>query len=153
MKYMAWGFVVFGVVVLVLLALVWKDLHTPSGPENWVRIDLQHGTSMVFASRTLEKVGLIKHPRWFVLWARLTGKDKKLQAGSYLLNAAMTPSEILDRFVNGQVITTTFTIQEGATIREIASIVQAKVSVDSVEFIQFCSNDSFIPIDVSKKSH
>lgn len=138
--------IVFLLLGLVLLGttMLWKELHTPAGSEGWVRVELPRGASLQRAAALLADRGLLAHPRAFVLWARVTGNAKRLQAGAYLLSPTMTPLEILERIVSGQIITLSFTIPEGSTMREIASTILRETGIDSAGFLSHCENDSFI---------
>jgi UPF0755 protein len=120
-----------------------KYLTAPAGPDEWVRVELVKGTGTADVAHLLSAHGLLAHPRAFVFYARVTGKDRKIQAGSYLLSGSMSPLEILDRLVKGQVVTISFTVQEGTMMRNIASIVQAAAGVDSTQFMYYCTSDSF----------
>jgi len=132
------------VVALVAMGLAYREyLATPAGPEEWVRVELQKGIGTNDIARLLEDRGLLKHPNAFVIYSRITGKDRRIQAGSYLLSCSMAPLEILDRLVKGQVVTMAFTVPEGTIMRNIASIVQAAAGVDSAQFMHFCTSDSF----------
>ncbi|MFZ0724238.1 MAG: endolytic transglycosylase MltG [Desulfobacterales bacterium] len=66
---------------------------------------------------------LIEHPFKFRLLARLQGKDKQIQAGEYLLSAAMSPADILEALVTGKVRLYRFTVPEGSNLKQIAAIV------------------------------
>lgn len=130
--------------VLVLAGLVFrKYLTTPVGLEDWVRVELQTGSGTTEVALLLSERGLLEHPQAFAFYARVTGKDKQIQAGSYLLSRSMSPLEILDRLVKGQVVTITFTVPEGTIMRNIAAIVQAAAGVDSSQFMYYCKSDSF----------
>jgi UPF0755 protein len=139
---------IFAIAVLVTLVvaigLFYRQyLATPAGDEAWVRIELPEGIDAADVALMLSRNGLVEHPRALALYARIMGKDRELQAGSYLLSRSMTPLEILERLVEGQVVTVEFTVPEGATMRTIASIVQTMAGVDSMQFMNHCTSDSF----------
>ena len=135
---------VAGTIVVVLAGLAYlKYLATPSGRDEWVRIELEKGVGTADVARRLSSHGLLDHPQAFIFYARVTGKDRKIQAGSYLLSGSMSPMEILDRLVKGQVVTVDFTVPEGTIMRNIASIVQTAAGVDSAQFMYYCTSDSF----------
>ncbi len=74
----------------------------------------------------LAQEGLIRSPYVFRLYAFLTGKDKQIKAGTYLLNSDLSISEILDILVAGRVITYKITIPEGLSLKEIDSYLAKK---------------------------
>jgi len=140
------GIAAGGAVLLAAVALLlsWRIMHTPAGAERWVRFELRDGIGLARTAGMLADSGVIRHPRLFALWGRLAARDRSLQAGSYLLSAAMAPVEILDHLVRGQVISASVTLREGITLTEIASAIQTSSGVDSALFVRYCSSDSFI---------
>lgn len=130
--------------VAITVALMWRMMSTPAGADRWVRFDLPDGIPLSEAAGMLADSGLVRHPDVLAVWGRLNRRDRRIQAGAYLLSSAMTPREILDHLVRGQVISTSVTLPEGIMMAEIASALQAVVGVDSLQFMEICRSDSFL---------
>lgn len=71
-------------------------------------------------ARRLKAAGVISNVFRFKALARFKDADKRLRAGEYRLTTAMTPLQVLDALVNGDVVLHRLTVPEGFTIREIA---------------------------------
>lgn len=83
------------------------------------------GQGFGVTAENLERAGVIINPFKFKLLARLTGKDKQVKAGEYLIPDLLSPSAVLDILVGGKVVLHRLTVPEGYTIRQIASAVAA----------------------------
>jgi len=96
----------------------WQGLKSKGGSiVKEVEIPAQIGDEEV--SVILFRKGLIKSPYVFRIYAFLTGKDKKIKAGTYLLNSDLSVPEILDTLVQGEVLTYKVTVPEGLSIEEV----------------------------------
>lgn len=84
-----------------------------------VSFDIRPGTSFAAISNRLAEQGIVDHPRLLRWYARLSGKASAVRAGEYRIDSGLTPYELIDRFVSGQVVLHAFTIVEGWTFREL----------------------------------
>ena len=101
----------------------------------------------------LKKQGLVENILPLKIYARLTKKGTKIQAGEYLLEGVTNLSLIIDRFITGEVFLHPFTIIEGLTASELeqdlrASVIFADKDVDlnlnlNIDWDQL-SADSFV---------
>jgi UPF0755 protein len=96
----------------------------PGAPDKVVTISPGQGFSSV--ARDLNRQGIITQPLKFKWIARQSGRDTKIQAGEYLLSPALTPRQVLDKLVSGEVRLHRLTIPEGYTLDEIAAAVAAE---------------------------
>ena len=80
------------------------------------------GQDVFSISGNLEKEKLIKNHWFFEIAVLLRNGAAKLQAGDYKLSQAMTPLEIADKIINGDVAKEILTIPEGWNIGDIDSI-------------------------------
>jgi UPF0755 protein len=117
------------VVVLAIAALgagwwVRQQLTEPykgfSGTE--VFVDLPAGTSVSGMGRRLTDVGVVPNPYVFRLAARLSGDERRLQAGEYRFTEAASVYEVVSRLARGDVYSHLLTFPEGLTIREMAEL-------------------------------
>jgi UPF0755 protein len=77
------------------------------------------GASPSAVATILGDARVIRSALHFRLLARLRDASGKLKAGEYLFDGPMTPSQVLDRLVRGDVLLHRVTIPEGLTGREI----------------------------------
>ena len=119
-------------VVLLLLALLaaggawWirTRLTTPHRgfTESEVFVDLPPGTGVSAMAARLAEAGVVADSWTFRLAARLSGAERRLQAGEYRFAEAATPFEVVDRLADGDVFSRPVTFREGLTIREMADV-------------------------------
>ena len=113
------------VFALVVLAGTWIFVHQPAASEAPERIvQVSRGAGLRRIAGQLYEAGVIRHPLPFVLFAKVRGMAPRLQAGEYVLSANMSPAEILDTLYLGKVKHHILTVPEGATLRDIAALVE-----------------------------
>lgn len=92
----------------------------------------------------LEQERLIKSRSRFVLLGRSNSADRRIISGEYELHQGMTPQEILDKLVAGQVVLHPITIPEGYSVVQIAEMLDIDNLVDAREFRRLCMDRDFI---------
>ena len=139
-----------GVALIVLLAAVaavvgwlgWKQLHEPyqgySGPEQFVTI--RQGASSSEIGRQLAEARVVRDPSVFraALW--WTGRGRSLKAGEYRFDHALTPLDVLDVLVRGDVYTLRLTFPEGLNIEEMAKLYESHGFGKSADFVAAARN-------------
>lgn len=106
----------------------------------WLRSPLQvsedgyvytvpRGGSLSLLSRDLHREGILQHPRIWVAYARIKGRDG-IKAGEYRLTGDDTPASLLGKLERGEVITYQATLVEGWTFRDALAYLQARPKVD-----------------------
>ncbi len=117
---------ILGVVLLAALPVLmtgwgwYQWLYSPleiDQPE--LSFEIPAGSAFSRVSNELAQRGVIEHPRVYSWYARLTGQAASIRAGEYLLRDGVTPVELLDQFVAGDVRLYSFTIVEGWTFEEL----------------------------------
>ena len=105
------------------------------GGEGNARITVPMGASMRIAADSLETAGVIGSARAFRLYAKLTGRDRSIKAGTYLLDRGASWNEIIKALVEGRGIVLTVTIPEGWDLNTIIPAVAdtMKVSAASLD--------------------
>jgi UPF0755 protein len=120
---------------------VYMTLQRPykgySGPETFVEI--ASGSSTPAMARSLADAGVVASPTAFRLavWVRSAGR--RLQAGEYRFDSALTPTEVVDKIVRGDVFLRPVTFREGLTIRQMAAIFEEKGFGPQAAFIAAAS--------------
>src|SRR5438105_4832846 len=90
------------------------------GTEQFVEIPQGAGSAVI--GERLVQGGVIRDGstfRW-TLW--ISGQGRRLKAGEYRFDRAMTPLEVIDKIARGDVYVITLTFPEGLTILEMAKI-------------------------------
>jgi UPF0755 protein len=87
-----------------------------------VFVSLPPGTGVSGIATRLADAGVVPDPWTFRLAARLSGADRRLQAGEYRFAGETSPFEVVWRLSTGDVYTHPVTFPEGLTIKEMAAI-------------------------------
>lgn len=90
---------------------------SPHGP--LVRVTIPSGASFRVAADSLHRTGFIGFPRLFRLYAKATGGDRDIKAGTYGLQRGMSWSQLVDALREGQGLEHKVTIPEGWSLSEI----------------------------------
>jgi UPF0755 protein len=90
-----------------------------------IDFSIHRGTALKTASEELHRSGVLSHPWAFVLLARLNGKAGEIKAGSYALEQAATPLELLRKITQGDTILGKLALIEGWTFQDVRRSVAA----------------------------
>jgi UPF0755 protein len=101
------------------MAIASVALVSACGGEGNARITVPMGASMRIAADSLEAAGVIRSARSFRLYAKLTGRDRSIKAGTYLVDRGASWNEIIKALVDGRGIVLTVTIPEGWDLKTI----------------------------------
>jgi UPF0755 protein len=99
-----WGWIAFVLFPLLILAgLAWQfQAHGPARRDQSVLID--KGASLRQAATQLEKAGIIKSAKHFILLARLFGRNASIKAGEYQMPREASAARILSLLQSGDVL-------------------------------------------------
>jgi UPF0755 protein len=100
-----------------------------AGDDTPRRVVIPGGTSFRAAADSLDKRGVIAFPRFFRAYARLTNRDRSIQAGTYEFTSNQSWASILDALGSGRGVAHTFTIPEGFSLASIVGIVAKAIAV------------------------
>jgi UPF0755 protein len=100
-----------------------------------LRVGIPSGATFSQATDSLHGVGLVQFPRLFRLYAKLSGRDRDIKAGTYVLEGNLSWNELLDALTRGEGIESKVTIPEGYALRDIVPLLAKalELSEDSVE--------------------
>jgi UPF0755 protein len=87
-----------------------------------VFVDIPQGSGVAAIADRLASAGVVRSGLIFRVAARLSGDDRKLQAGEYRFSDAATPAAIVDRLARGDVYRRAVTFREGLTMWEMADV-------------------------------
>lgn len=151
-RLLGWTFVL-GMIVAALLLVVYRRqvLHTvllrlaqrPVGaPEQVIEIEISAGMSAAEIDARLRRTGLDFIPGLFRFAARERRADRDLKPGRYRIRGDMTLLAIADLLRAGESITRSLRIPEGATLREMAALVEQSRIADATTFLAVAATAS-----------
>lgn len=139
---------ILGVVVLLLVAIgvaggaAFWFLHTPmsSSPDE-VIVEIPHGESARAVAQLMADEGLVRNAtafRWY-----LRAEHAKVRSGEFRFRRDLTPPQVLDTILHGQVVLHKLTVAEGLTAREISQLVQDSGLGSGEEFLKLAMDPTF----------
>jgi peptidoglycan lytic transglycosylase G len=99
------------------------------------RVIVPRGATFAQAADSLSSKGLLGSPRMFRLYGRLTGGDRNIKPGTYLLKHGTPWKDIISALNGGHGLVNTITIPEGYTLSQITPLLARtlKVPAESVQ--------------------
>ena len=117
---------------LALLALL-ASCGAPYGAP--VRVVIPKGASFSEATDSLARVGIVRSPRLFALYASVGGHDRDLKAGTYRLQRGSPWASLIDALTSGRGLVHTVLIPEGFALSAISPLLARALDLprDSVD--------------------
>ncbi|MGH7894725.1 MAG: endolytic transglycosylase MltG [Candidatus Binatia bacterium] len=84
-----------------------------------VVVTIEEGQRFAEVAAELHERGVLHYPRLLALWARVTGRDRAVRWGEFLITTPLSPLELLARVTSRPDPLHPLTIPEGLTTREI----------------------------------
>jgi len=126
--------VFFALIVAVVAAVggyVVHDVTHGVAGEGVVRVTIAEGTPFVRVVDQLVEQKLIRRAWPLNFFARATGSDKKVHRGTYEFARGTRPVDMLDAFVDGDILAVRVTIPEGFSMWQVAGAFRA-AGIDSI---------------------
>jgi len=107
--------------LLIAVTLYGRALSAKTAPGQARQITIESGESIDRIGGRLESAGLIRSAFLFKIYLYLSGREKKIQAGEYLLPAGKDMKEIVALLLSGRASERQLLIREGETAAEIGA--------------------------------
>jgi UPF0755 protein len=111
----------------------------PYGPST--RVIIPRGSTFADAADSLSKANLVGWRKMFRVYARVTGGDRNIKPGTYLLKHGTPWKDIIGALHGGHGLVNTITVPEGYTISQIAPLLAKTLRVP-VESVQTAMRDT-----------
>lgn len=126
------------IMVLMLLVIVstslYKSYHFTMNQKEAV-FYIEEGSNLKNISRRLQEQNIIRSDRYFVIYTKLKGIEKKIKAGIYHVPRKIKLQELLERFQKPSEQYTVITFPEGYNLYQIASKLEKNHMVNKEKFI------------------
>ena len=136
------------IIVLVIIVgvfswykLVQRPVDSKSDDRRAVKIE--SGMSVRSIAEHLEKQNLIRSPRAFMIFTKIHGAEKNLEAGKFVIRPSMNIAEIVEVLKHGIAEEMIITIPEGFTVKEIDELLTMKGVIEEGEIIKCASECDF----------
>jgi UPF0755 protein len=138
------AFTITGLFIFAVFYLLFYTL-TPLDNRNVTSIvNIPKGTSFIQSVDILENVGLVKNRYMFYLLVISKNVHRHIRAGEYELSTSMSPLEILNKLVSGDIKSYPVTIPEDFTLREITARLASFKLIDEKIFMSLSSDSRFL---------
>lgn len=105
-------------------------------------IEVPAGTGSRSIGDRLVAAGVVRDALSFRVGLYLSGQGRRLQAGEYRFDRAMTPMQVIDKLARGDVYVVTITFPEGLTVAEMATIFETQKLGPAAEFVEAAGDPS-----------
>jgi UPF0755 protein len=106
-------------------------------------VEIEHGMSSQRIAGILASQGVVRS-RWAFLAVRTLHPRATLQAGEYRFGSAQTPFQVFEKIRRGDVFYEDFTVPEGSSIFDIASLLGQSDTVNPDAFLKAAANPQSI---------
>ncbi len=116
-----------GIVLVIALTFsaqifFWASIPYRGYGASFAIVEIPEGTGAARAVRILEEHGIIQRTPLAIGYLRLTGRIRAIKAGEYYFTRPMTPGEVFDKLISGDVYYHRVTIPEGVRSEEIFAL-------------------------------
>jgi len=133
------------VMVLTAVAYFFYDINRPFGKEGeTVLIDIPRGHSFVEIAKSLHTQGVVRDELFFYLLSMSKGVVHRIKAGEYEFVQPMSPRDILDKLVRGEIKYYRVVIHEDLNIREIAERLNQFGLIHMKKFMDLSEDKAFL---------
>ena len=140
----------FLLLVLVAVAAggwwLYTGVNTPykgyEAPEQFV--DIPQGAGSVAIAKRLADAGVVRDVNSFRLALWLSGKGRRLQAGEYRFDHAVSAREVADKIARGEIYVRPITFPEGLTIKQMAALYESKGFGPARDFVNAATNAALV---------
>lgn len=133
--------------VIIIFFIFYNYIHTPVLGREYdsiVTIEIPRGASFSTTADMLEQSGFIKNRLMFYALAFVKGAPNHIRWGEYEFTGSMSPRDILNKILKGEVKGYRIPIPEGFTVQQIASRLSAWNFVDEDLFLKLSSDEEFL---------
>jgi UPF0755 protein len=105
-------------------------------------VDIPPGEGSRAIGNRLIAAGVVRDDLTFRLALYLSGDGRRLRAGEYRFDSAMTPKQVIEKLVRGDVYVINVTFPEGLTIAEMAKIFESRGLGPAAAFVRAATDAS-----------
>ena len=107
-------------------------------------VDIPKGAGFLRITEIMNDAGLVANRPFFWLLALVKGTRKQIRAGEYEITGSLSPSEILDKLVRGEIKYYTVMLPEDITLNEVAKRLLAYKLINEKEFMALVVDREFL---------
>ncbi len=147
-----WGSIMAWIVIpamMVLSPVYWfysYGMVPGPGPADGdeVRVSIPRGHGFQGVYQALVDSAVLEEDVRFGMLASWRGVSKRLRAGEYVFSRPATPSDVLQKLIDGSTLLHPLTFQEGLTMRQVAKELGRQGWASQEELLDLCHDPGFI---------
>lgn len=117
---------VLAVVTIGGVGLAFIELNRPGPPVSRpLVVSVAEGQRFADVARELAALGVLRRSLPLIAWARVTGRDRQIRAGEFLLTTPLSPLDLLARVTSRPDPLHQLTVPEGLAVREVIALLSA----------------------------
>ncbi len=139
-------FIPLGLILLIVILVCYQIFWAPNDfAEAEKTVIIPRGASFTDIVDSLERHGVIRDRKLFVIAGKLSGWSTRMQKGKYAFQSGISNIGIIGGMYRGTLaVRIPVTIREGLRSKQIAGVFARRLGIDSVRFVDLLSNKEFI---------
>jgi UPF0755 protein len=145
-KYLFYAFLLPCVLVIVFSVGLFIYAKTPidAAKVKTVLVDIPTGTSLIKVTKILMEIGLVENRFLFYGLVGVKGGTRSIRAGEYEFTTSLSPSELVDKLIRGDIKSYRVTIHEDYSLKEVAARLKEYKLIDEKAFFELAEDDVFL---------
>ncbi|KAF0158728.1 MAG: hypothetical protein FD159_997 [Syntrophaceae bacterium] len=109
-----------------------------------VLVDIPTGTSLIKVTKILMDIGLVENRFLFYSLVGIKGGTRSIRAGEYEFATSLSPSELVDKLIHGDIKNYRVTIHEDYSLKEVAARLKEYKLIDENAFFELAEDEVFL---------
>ena len=109
-------------------------------------VDIPTGTSFVNATKILSDAGLVKNRFFFYALVGVKRATRTIRAGEYEFSTSLSPSELVNKLIRGDIKNYRVVIYEDSSLRQIAARLKEHKLIDEKTFFELSEDRVFLSL-------
>jgi UPF0755 protein len=145
-KILFYAFLLPSVAVIVFGAWLFIYAKTPidTAKVTTVLVDIPTGTSLIKVANILSDNGLVENRLLFYSLVGVKRGIRSIRAGEYEFATSLSPSELVDKLIRGDIKNYHVTIHEDYSLKEIAARLKEYKLIDEKVFFELAEDSAFL---------
>jgi UPF0755 protein len=116
--------------------------RSPRNSQDVVEITIPRGATLQAAAETLAAHGVVPSTRLLRFYARVSGRERAIQAGTYRFPASASVREVLEQLGTGRSPEVRIVVHEGETLRETLAAIGRTLDLESGRLLAAASDSA-----------
>ncbi|NOY39258.1 MAG: endolytic transglycosylase MltG [Nitrospirae bacterium] len=140
------SYIIISALLSIATFIIYSFLNilVPLNPKKPVEVYVEKGMTFTETLEKLQEGGLLRDKNIILLIGKITHIDRKIKTGFYEFSGPVSPLQIINALISGQVVEFKVTIPEGYNVWQIARRLDAAGIIAKEEFLRLAYNREFL---------